>query len=254
MIFKNFKKIIASTITIMALVAVNPISAHAEWRNSGSGWWYSQGGDYYATGWKQINGKWYYFGSDGYMKTGWLNDSGKWYYLNKNGSMARNRYVGNYYVNSNGVYEPQNKIGTTTTTRATSQGITLEYPSSWTKSTHDNNTTYDLDNKGTGIVQTTIDLEGHSEKEFLEEFCKELSNAEDFDKIEEVEVSEQIINNKRVDVVDCIIKVKQFKMKTHNVIFYNNDKAYIFIIIGINQILSEDMDAINKMLNTVEFK
>lgn len=251
MIFKNFKKIIAGTITIMALAAVNPIAAHAEWRNSGSGWWYSQGGNSYATGWKQINGQWYYFTSDGYMKTGWLNDSGKWYYLNANGSMARNCYVGSYYVNSNGVYEPQNKIGTTTTTRATSQGITFEYPSSWTKSISKDSTMYYLDSIGTNIIQGSMDLEGLSEKDFLEAYCEGIKSSSG---IEEFEVSEQIINNKRVDVVDCIIKKEKFNIKTRNVIFYNNDKAYIFIISGINPISSENMDAINKMLNTVTFQ
>lgn len=86
-----------------------------------------------ATGWQQIDGKYYYFGtSSGILKTGWFKDGKYWYYLdptnngamvtdwkkingnwyyfypnaNMLGKMAVDTYIGNDYVDPNGVYIP----------------------------------------------------------------------------------------------------------------------------------------------------
>lgn len=101
---KKFKRIIASFIMAVSLLAINPVVAHAEWKQSGNNWWYSQGGSSYAIGWTQIEGKWYYFDSNGYLKNGWLYDSGNWFYFYGNGQMAHDTTIDGYYLNSGGAW------------------------------------------------------------------------------------------------------------------------------------------------------
>lgn len=101
---QKFKRLLAGVITFITLLAVTPVAAHAEWRQGNNGWWYSQGGSSYATGWSKIDGKWYYFDSNGYMKTGWLYNSGNWFYLYGNGEMARDTKIDGYYLNSYGAW------------------------------------------------------------------------------------------------------------------------------------------------------
>ena len=79
----KFRKILSGFIVLLAIMAINPVSANAEWRSDTTGWWYTEGSSC-ATGWKYIDGNWYYFYSDGYM--------------------AHNCWIGNYYLNSNGAW------------------------------------------------------------------------------------------------------------------------------------------------------
>lgn len=101
---KNFKRLLASFVMLLAILGVNPIVAHADWRQSEGKWWYSQGGSSYATSWTQINGKWYYFDEYGYMKTGWLYDSGNWFYFYGDGTMAHDTTIDGCYLNSSGAW------------------------------------------------------------------------------------------------------------------------------------------------------
>lgn len=39
------------------------------------------------------------------MLTEWQKIGGSWYYLNSNGVMAANTWIGEYYVNSSGVWD-----------------------------------------------------------------------------------------------------------------------------------------------------
>ena len=75
------------------------------WKNNEIGWWYQRAnGTYPHSEWEIINGTWYHFNENGYMQTGWLNSGGSWYYLNDDGSMAKDTWIGTYYVDENGAW------------------------------------------------------------------------------------------------------------------------------------------------------
>lgn len=62
-------------------------------------------GDKIKPGWNYIGLNWYYGNDDGTRKTGWLYNGGNWYYFYyDDGTMAHDTWIGNYYVNSNGVW------------------------------------------------------------------------------------------------------------------------------------------------------
>lgn len=83
----KLKKIIASTLIAVSVLALNPIGASASWRYDGAGWWYTEGTSW-AVGWRQIDGKWYYFDS--------------------NGHMVKNTNVGGYALGSDGAWIQNN--------------------------------------------------------------------------------------------------------------------------------------------------
>lgn len=60
-------KLIASSLMVASVLALNPIAASAEWKQNNTGWWYTDESSV-ATGWKMIEGNWYYFNSNGYME------------------------------------------------------------------------------------------------------------------------------------------------------------------------------------------
>lgn len=68
-------------------------------------WWYRHAnGSYTKNAWEQIGGKWYHFDASGWM------DSNKWigdYYVRSDGSMAVSQWIGGdrYYVNAQGVWD-----------------------------------------------------------------------------------------------------------------------------------------------------
>lgn len=77
------------------------------WQQIGKDWYYlgSTGGAM-RTGWQKLGGKWYYLGekNDGAMKVDWQQIDGKWYYFRTSGAMAYDVWIGNAYVNFNGVW------------------------------------------------------------------------------------------------------------------------------------------------------
>ena len=103
------------------------VKAQAGWVQSGSRWWYRHvDGSYTRNNWEMINGSWYYFDGAGWMTTGWLKlgnnwyylnpDNGAmatgwiqlgstWYYMNGSGAMETDTWIGNSYVDANGVWD-----------------------------------------------------------------------------------------------------------------------------------------------------
>ena len=79
-----------------------------------TGWLDLNGTKYYlksdgamATAWVKIGNTWYYMNpSSGAMQTGWLKLGSTWYYLNADGTMAADTWIGDYYVNADGVWVP----------------------------------------------------------------------------------------------------------------------------------------------------
>ncbi len=80
----KLSKLIASTLVIASILALNPIGANAEWRQNSNGWWYAEGSSW-AIGEKQIDNHFYYFDASGYMETGWKKINGRWKYFDDNG-------------------------------------------------------------------------------------------------------------------------------------------------------------------------
>lgn len=81
-------------------------STAARWCQSGTGWWYQYAdGTYPAAEWKKIDGKMYYFDAAGWMKTGWCQIGADWYYLDSNGARLTDAWIGDYYVDKNGVWD-----------------------------------------------------------------------------------------------------------------------------------------------------
>ena len=76
-------KVIASSLIVASVLALNPIGASASWKQNSTGWWYTEG-NYWAKGWRLIDKNWYYFYSDGYM--------------------AKDTTIGGYYLNSSGAW------------------------------------------------------------------------------------------------------------------------------------------------------
>lgn len=67
-------------------------------------WWYRYGdGSYPKEKFDVIGDNVYYFDKNGYMVTGWNCIDKKWYYFNDSGIMAKDIWIGNYYVDKYGV-------------------------------------------------------------------------------------------------------------------------------------------------------
>lgn len=76
------------------------------WKMVNSKWYYFNADGSMATGWKVVDGKWYFLDqTNGDMVTGWKLWNGKYYYLVPgSGEMATNRWIGNWYVDGQGVW------------------------------------------------------------------------------------------------------------------------------------------------------
>lgn len=218
MIKKSLKRVAAGVIMMGAIFAINPISAHAEWKQDTTGWWYADGDSWY-TGWKEVDGKWYYFNNDGYM--------------------VHNSYIDSYYLNGQGCWD------------GTTQISPIKFPSNWTKSVASNGAVnYTISNNGAKVIETTVNINGLGSKEFVNGFIK--AEQAKFGNTT-INASQQNINGKNVDVLD--FKYTDEKLNKvicmHQIIFYDNDKAYMLTLTGIDSISSTDMDAFNEMLKTV---
>lgn len=225
----ELRKILASTLVAASILALKPIGASAAWKHDSAGWWYSNGSSWY-TGWKKIDGKWYYFESNGYM--------------------AHDRYVNGYYLNSEGYWDIYALPPTASTTL---QGVSVKYPSTWEKVTMNGLTVYCLDNQGTNVIAATLSMQGLTSKDYLDANIKGIKK--NFG-IDQVNTSTQIINGRTVDILDYEYNSEEnLLVKLHQVIFYNNNKAYIFSLTRGSDISSADiMASFNEMLKTVTFE
>jgi len=106
---KVLRKIFLGLMVFMTLVIVYPIGANAEWKQSNTGWWYTEGNSW-AIGWKQIDGQWYYFDANGYMKTGWAYINGAYYFFYSNGVMASNATIGGFTLGADGRWMPTSQV------------------------------------------------------------------------------------------------------------------------------------------------
>jgi hypothetical protein len=100
----NLTKVMASTLVIASVLALNPIGANAEWKSDSNGWWNTEGNSW-SVGWRQIDGKWYYFNSNGYM--------------------AHDTTIGGYYLDSNGVLTTSYTGSSTTSVVSNTQNQTV---------------------------------------------------------------------------------------------------------------------------------
>ena len=74
-----------------------------QWVYNGK-WWYRYGdGSYPKEKFDVIGDNVYYFDKNGYMVTGWNYIDKKWYYFNNSGVMAKDKWIGDYYVDKYGV-------------------------------------------------------------------------------------------------------------------------------------------------------
>ena len=76
------------------------VQVNGKWR-----YWLTEG-EYYKGDWLEENDVWYYLEENGDAVTGWKEIRGNWYYFNANCSLAIDTWIGNYYVNEFGVWEP----------------------------------------------------------------------------------------------------------------------------------------------------
>ncbi|WP_288229958.1 NlpC/P60 family protein [uncultured Faecalicoccus sp.] len=77
-----------------------------KWILNSTGWWYRhEDGSYTTNDFEVINGQTYYFNAAGYMVTGWQLIEGKYYYFDASGAMAKDTWIGEYYVDENGIWD-----------------------------------------------------------------------------------------------------------------------------------------------------
>lgn len=92
------------------------------WVKTGGAWYYLASSGAMKTGWVKSGGSWYYMSTDGKMvtgkkkigkatyflsgsgamKTGWSKEGSAWYYYAKSGVMQTSKWIGNYWVGSDG--------------------------------------------------------------------------------------------------------------------------------------------------------
>lgn len=106
---KNFRNLALTLAAVNIAIPLTINSAYAVsysdgWHCDDGKWIYVEDGAVKTSWFEDKDGQWYYFNDDGIMQTGWINSENNWYYLYNNGTMARNCYIGNYYLNDNGAW------------------------------------------------------------------------------------------------------------------------------------------------------
>ena len=97
------------------------------WQQIGNIWYYMNSSGHMLTGWQQIGNCWYYMDGSGHMLTGlqtiggatyyledsgamaantWKQLNGDWYHFSSGGAMDTNAWIGSYYVDETGAWDP----------------------------------------------------------------------------------------------------------------------------------------------------
>ena len=87
---------------LMIVLSAFPAFAGTWTEHDDKTWTYVDDNGESLTGWIEDDAKTYYLDEDGFRKTGWFKEKGSWYYFDENGVMAKDTWVDNYYVNSEG--------------------------------------------------------------------------------------------------------------------------------------------------------
>jgi hypothetical protein len=164
-------KVIASTLIVASVLALNPIGVSAEWRKDSTGWWYTEG-NLYATRWDLIDGKWYYFYPSGYM--------------------AHDTTINGYKLGFDGALVPDRLPVSTVT-----QWIT---PTN-TQSTLPTNTSQDKIVEVTvGNAQELVDAIGSNKRILLKPGVYNLSNVKQINKADNSVVWKDVYDGKQLNI------------------------------------------------------
>ena len=87
---------------LMMLVSAMPAFAGTWTRGEENTWTYLNDDGESLTGWIEDGENTYYLDDDGILKTGWFKSKGSWYYFDEDGVLQKDKWVDNYYVNSEG--------------------------------------------------------------------------------------------------------------------------------------------------------
>lgn len=74
------------------------------WVADGPAWRYWRDGKYVVHDWVEVEGEYYYCNAFGIMVYDWQMIDGKFYYFDSEGVMQKNTWIGDYYVDQNGVW------------------------------------------------------------------------------------------------------------------------------------------------------
>ena len=74
--------------------------------------WQYEDGTFATDTWIETDGKKYYLKNNGTIYTGWLSYEDNWYYFNNDGTLATNKWIEQYYVDSNGKWDTSKKYYT----------------------------------------------------------------------------------------------------------------------------------------------
>ena len=92
-----------SVMSAFALPEAKSLDSSYSWKKVDDGWTVVNKNGNSISGWISYDGDTYYLDKNGVMKTGWAKVNSSWYYLNEeNGKLVTDKWIDNYYVNSDG--------------------------------------------------------------------------------------------------------------------------------------------------------
>lgn len=106
---KKIFKLLLVCVCVFALSSVysqdvNAVNFVQCWKYIDDSWYYFDESGVRVTGWLYDDGNWYYLNPDGRMVLGWKVINNHWYFFQPDGAMASNQWIGEYYVDSEGIW------------------------------------------------------------------------------------------------------------------------------------------------------